>query len=357
MGRRNFWSRRIATVAGCLLLAAGCGGGGGGRGGSGPGPVGSLQLERFDAGFFSIDKPRGWTVVTAGRCSDFAFLIRNPQDPLWQIFYFGTVGPVYMSQAQKSIDEAYVRAGGFAIPWLDAPVVDPLTPENYIAGWPQIAAMAAADAFMADFPHLQDLTLVASASQAAMLPGAATGNARGLFTLDGAVGEGMFLATVKPWWPYDGSPGCGNAYGNIICGVTAPKAAFAGAVASLIESLNSFTITQAYVTGCLTQQQQIWGAIAAAGRTLSEASDIIFEGWQQRTHTQDIMAEQRTDAFRDVERVYDPATGTVYEFPQGWFEQYDPQRGQYEMSGLQLLPPDAYDLWMRSTLDGLGHFH
>jgi hypothetical protein len=349
--------RRIAAIIVGLIFVAGCGGGG--DGGTKPDDQdGQLPLETYDAGFFSIQKPRGWTVTTAGRCSEFAFLVQDPQNPLRQIFYFGTVGPVYTSQAQKDLDQWYVDHGGFdIITWLDAPVIDPLTPENYLDHWPQIATMEAAGAFMTQFPRLQDLDLIATEPQSAMLPGATTANARGLFTRDGKIGEGMFLATVKVFMPYNGSPGGGTAYGHFVCGVTAPEAEFAGVVARLIESLNTFTISQAYVDGCISQQQQVWGAIAEAGRTLSEASDIIFDGWSQRTHSEDISAERWTDAYRGVERVYDPATGEVYEFPNGWYQQYDANRGGYDMNGLQLLPADDYDLWMEAVLDGLSNIH
>jgi hypothetical protein len=335
------------TVAAALMLVVGCGGSGeDGNGNDG------LRLEHFDAGFFSIDKPVGWEVVTAGACGTFAFLIRDEQSPLRQIFYFGTVGPVYLNQEQKDLDAWYVSQGGFPSPWLDAPVVDPLTPDNYLAHWPEIADMDAADDFMPEFPQLEELSLVATGTQAAMLPGAATGNARGLFGADDAVGEGMFLATVLTYLPYQGIPGGGIGNGHFICGVTAPKEEFADVYDRLVESLESFTITQAYVDQCIDQQQQIWGAVASAGRTLSEASDIIWEGWQDRTQAEDISAEQWTDAYRGVERVYDPDTGSVYEVPVGWYEQYDLRRNEYDLSGLEQLPADSWELWMRAVLDG-----
>jgi hypothetical protein len=347
-------SCRIVVLCGSLLIAWGCGGG---ATAPGPEPPGTLPLERYDVGFFSINKPRGWTVTIAGRCGELAFLIRDPGNPLRQIFYFGSVGPIYMSQAQKNCDSIYVSQGGYPIPWMDAPVVDPFTPANFLAHWPGIAHMAAATAFLSDFPELSDLALIANAPQTAMLPNGTTGNARGLFTRNGSVGEGMFLVTVVPFMPYAGVPGGGNGNGHFVCGVSAPKAEFPAIAARLIESLESFTITQSYVDGCLAQQAKIWGAVAAAGRTLSEASDIIWEGWEARTHTEDISAEQWTDAYRGVERVYDPGTGEVYEMPAGWYADYDLHRGEYDMGGLQPLPPGAWDLWMAAVLDGAGRIH
>ncbi len=347
--------RRVPCIALLVLsLGLGCGGGGGS---TGPDGEGDLPLVHFDAGFFSIDMPRGWTVVTAGRCSDFALLIYDPAQPMRQIYYFGTVGPVYMSQAQKELDAYYMSLGGYPIPWADAPVVDPFTPENYLAHWPQIADMDAATAFMAKFPKLNDLAVIATDPQDNMLPGGSTAILRGLFTANGAVGEGMFLVTLLPFAPYTGNPGGGTGYGHMLCGATMPKGEFPETIDRLVASLNSFTITQAYVEDCIEQQAQIWGAIAEAGRTLSEASDILWEGWTQRSHGEDISAEKWTDAYRGVERVYDPDTGEVYEVPAGWYDAYDLHRGEYDMSGLQPLPDDAWDLWMKAPLDGSSRVH
>jgi hypothetical protein len=342
----------LLVVLGALLLGFGCGGD------KTTAPSGgALPLEHYDAGFFSIDKPKGWTIVTAGSCSDFAFLAYDPAQPMRQIYYFGTVGPVYMSQAQKDLDETYVSHGGFGIPWIDAPVVDPFTPANYLAHWPQIADMAAAAAFMPKFPKLRDLAVIADDPQSAMLSGASTSILRALFTREGAVGEGMFLVSVLPFMPYTGNPGGGNGYGYILCGATMPKTEFPGTIDRLVASLNSFTITDAYVQNCIQQSQQTWGAIAAAGRTLSEASDILWEGWEARTHGEDISAEKWNDGYLGVERVYDPDTGEVYEFPVGWYDTYDLHRGEYDMSGLEPLPGDAWDLWMKAPLDGASNVH
>jgi hypothetical protein len=346
-------SHRVLVLLGSLLIAYGCGG----DTSTTPVTPGTLPLERYDVGFFSIQKPKGWTVTIAGHCGTLAFLIRDPQNPLRQIFYFGSVGPIYMSQAQKDLDAWYMSQGGYPIPWADAPVVDPFTPANFLAHWPEIADMDAAAAFMSNFPQLDTLHLVANASQAAMLPNGTTGNARGLFAQDRSVGEGMFLVTVVPFMPYNGNPGGGNGYGYFVCGVSAPKGEFPDIAARLIQSLESFTITQSYVDNCIAEQAKIWGAVAEAGRTLSEASDIIWEGWQSRRHTEDISAEKWTDTYRGVERVYDPGTGEVYEVPAGWYEAYDLHRGDYDMNALAPLPDDAWDLWMRAVLDGSARIH
>ena len=51
----------------------------------------SLRLEKYDGGIFTISKPEGWEVITAGQCSTFAFLLKDPSSPLRQVFHFGEV--------------------------------------------------------------------------------------------------------------------------------------------------------------------------------------------------------------------------------------------------------------------------
>jgi hypothetical protein len=365
MGRvaRSLGIGFVAAVAVFLVGACSAGGGGGGGG------VDS-RLERYGGVGYSIEKPKGWTVHPAGDCDTLALLARDPQQPLRQIYYFSSIGKIYTTAAQKALDEWYVAHGGYPPPWIDAPVVEPFTPEGFLAHWPEIARMQGATLFMAQFPRLEGLRLVATRSRPTMLPGlagSATAEARGAFLSGGAVGEGMFLATTLPpggpplglcTSPPSGPSGC-TGYGFLVCGVTAPREEFAGTVDLLVASLNTFTVTQAYVQECLAKASLQFNAVAKAGQTLGEASDAIWDGWVARSHSEDVTFEQYHDAFMDVERVYDPASGTVYEVPAGWYAaDYDPNRGSFQLGGLQLLPGEAayWELWNKAPL-GQGSIH
>ena len=298
----------------------------------------SSEMELFDVGanFFSIRKPKGWEVHIDGVCTTLGILIRDPAVPLRQIFYFGTIGPVYLKEQQRQIDQDYINHGGYNfITWLDAPAVDPLTTENFFVHWPGIADMKAATDFMPEFPKLTGLTVVSNTPQSSMIPGGNSALLRGLFMENGVVGEGQFLGTVWVFSPFTGMPGGGTGYGGMILGVTAPKPEFKDVEARLIASLESFTVTPGYIDWCIEHLHQLWGAVAQEGQTLSETSDMIFEGWQNRSHASDIMAEKSSDAFRGVDRVYDPSTDQVYEVPVGWYTSYDAHRGEYTMNDLQ----------------------
>lgn len=318
-------------------------------------PTMTSELELFDVGanFFSIRKPKGWDIHIDGVCSTLGILISDPAVPLRQIFYFGLIGPVYLNEQQRAIDWEYIHAGGYNfITWLDAPAVDPLTTANFFAHWPGIAAMKAATDFMPEFPTLTGLTVASSTPLSSAIPGGDSALLRALFMQNGVVGEAQLVGTVWVLSPFSGVPGAGTGYGSIILGVTAPKPEFNEVEAKLIASLESFTVTQGYINWCIAQQQRLWGAVARAGETLRETSDMIFDGWQSRTHTSDISAEKASDALRSVDRVYDPSTNQVYEVPLDWFTYYDAHRGAYTMNDLQLLPGDSYELWMSAPADG-----
>jgi len=332
------------------LVATGCGGGGGGASGT----TSPADLEPYDAGSWSIQKPRSWTVRTAGDCAILGVVLRDPAEPLRQIFYFGSIGPVYLRAGQRAIDQDYLARGGYAvISWVDSPEIDPFTPDHFLAHWPDIAGMSLARSYLSDFPGLPGLKLAGSQGLPNVMAGATTGQARGLFALGTRVGEALLVASVVPYSNLLTGPGTGWGYGHFVCAVTAPKGKLDAELDLLKRSLESFTVTQAFVTRCLADSKRAWSAVAQAGQTLREASDILWDGWQQRSQSSDVSAESYTDAFRGVERVYDPDTGTVYEVPSGWYAGYDLDRGSHQQSDLQLLrTSDPYPLWMKAALDG-----
>ena len=311
-----------------------------------------LDLARFNGVFFSIDKPREWEIITAGNCADFAFLIRDPSQSLRQIFYFGEIGPVYMSLQQKQIDLQYMNMGGYPSSWIDMPVVNPLTPGNFLAQFYLITQTKIAQRFMPQWPRLENLQIVKAIPQRCPLSGGSTELIRALFTEGKDLGEGLFLATVAPMLPFTGGPGGGIAAGFFITGITGPKREFRNIEQILVKSIERLTISQSYVNNCLAQQARTYAGILKAGKTLSETSDIIMRGWENRNKVDDIVAEKRSDAILGRERLYNPSTGEVYEFENGFYDKYNLNRNKYEMNNLQPLPRNDYDLWMKAPLDG-----
>jgi hypothetical protein len=314
-----------------------------------PGPVPSLNLEDYDGGFFSIEKPANWDLITAGYGSTLAFYIKDKATPANQIFYFNEVGPLYLAEEQKVVDKNYMDMGGYPVVWYEMPVIDPLTPENFLENFCLIARTDMAKKFMPDFPELTDVEVISTSKGISPISAGQTKTIRALFRQGGEIGEGLFYITVAPVIPLTGMPSGGIGYGFCCTGVTAVKSDFRYYQDSLIKSLNSLNISQAYIDSCLAQQQQQYQGILKAGRTLSETSDIIMDTWENRNRSDDIISEKRSDAILGYDRVYDPETGTVYEVPLGFYDDYNIDREHFRMDNLQQLPDNDWNLWTSPT--------
>ncbi len=319
--------------------------------------VSSPKLVPYNGGFFSINIPRGWEVITAGQCSSFAFVVRDPKSPLRQVFFFGEVGPVYLSEQQRQIDLNYMSMGGYPVTWVDTPSVAPLTPANFLASFSKIARSKTAQQFMPQCPRLENFQAISALPQPSLIQGGQAALVRGLFAKNGRVGQGLFSATVVPLLQMNGGPSCGIAFGFFVAGITAPKREFATLEPILSASLRSYNIASSYVANCLQMQARTYAGIMKAGQTLRETSDMIVSGWQKRQKVDDIIAEKRSDAMLGKERLYNPDTGEVFEFENGFYDKYNLHRQRYEMSNLKRLPGNNYELWMKPALNGPRQLH
>jgi len=314
-----------------------------------------LTLQDYGNNAFSLQIPQGWEIATAGDGSTLSFVTRDPSRPLRQIFYFGAVGPLYMSQRQKQIDLWYLNSGGYPISWIEMPVIEPFTPSDFFKKFHLIARTKVARNFMPQCPKLDQFQIISVKPQTSFLPGGKTELIRALFLQDGQVAEGLFTATMIPFMAFMNGPGGGNGYGCMVVGVAAPQKEFRYLQDDLIKSLRSFTVNQAYAQNYLQRQEKVFAGILKAGRTLSEASEIIADGWEARQQSEDISAEKRGDAILGKERLYDPDTKEVYEFDNGFYDKYNLNRNNYERNNLELLEGNNYDLWMRPALNGPAH--
>jgi hypothetical protein len=344
--------KKMAGVLAMLALTAGCGSGE-------PSRPAALQvkvppLQPFDNGVFSMQMPAGWRMVPAGDCASLAFVLQDPQEPLRKILYFGMVGPVYQSQAQKQIDWQYMSGYGYPVEWADMPVVDPLTPENLLANFSWVAASQIAQRFLPGCPRLEGFQRVSSVPLPCPLPvaGARSALVRGLFVENGRVAQGLFSLTTAPYMPMMGGPGGGTAYGYLLAGITAPKGELDALQPTLARALASFAVRPEYVQNCLQRSEAAFGAVLRAGQTLRETSDLISRSWEERNRIDDVMAEKRSDAILGRERLYDPGTGDVYEFNNGFYDEYRLNPQGYRNSNLQPLPDNDHGLWSAAARDG-----
>ncbi len=312
----------------------------------------ALNPVPFATDFLSILVPRGWQVVLVGGCSELGFRLYDPARPARQIFFFAQVGPFYVSQEQRQIDQQFMSRTGLSIPYIEMPVVAPLTAANLLSQWQNIGQTRAVREYMPRWPYLQDLFIVGSTGARSPVENGNTEVLRGIFREDADLGEGMFYATAAPGLPVNGQPGYGTAYGYLIAGIAAPKGEFPSLEPELVQCLARFNLNENYVKWCVQQSASRWTGILKPGEMLREVSDLIKSSWEKRPPAQDAASEKYRDTVRGVERLFDPATGQVYEFPKGFYEKYNAERNRYQMDSLQPLPADAFDLWTKPVLQG-----
>lgn len=299
------------------------------------------KLVAYNGGFFKMKKPAGWKVATAGKGCTLAFLVRDPSCSLRQLFDFTEIGPFYVSAQHKASEANYVSSGGYAIQWLDMPVVSPLTVSSFFKNFSAIANTRIAKGFMPNMPKLQNFTVISSKTMPSPMQGFSIEVVRAVFKQDGRVGEGLFTGMVGLSQPY--------GWGFYITGVTAPHGELHKLEPTLVKSLASFDLSKEYVEKCKREQQENFQGLLRAGKTMDEASDIIIKGWEERGKTDDIIAEKRSDQILGKERFYDPSSGKVYEFEDGVYQRY---AGRDGVPKLHPLPGDNYDLWMKPAHDG-----
>lgn len=122
------------------------------------------------------------------------------------------------------------------------------------------------------------------------------------------------------------------------------------------QTSNSFTTSvrstaPRFLAGALMALGLIFFSNTAQAQEEESAFDILVRSWEERNRSEDISAEKWSDAFRDVERVYDPSTGQVYQVENGFYDTYDINRNDYQMNDLEQLPADDHDLWMSAPRD------
>lgn len=309
-----------------------------------------LETRLHNAGPFTIQLPVGWKLISRGEGSTLAFLARDPRNPLRQVFFFGLINPLYADPRQPAVDLRYMRGRGYPVAHYGNPVIAPVTAENFLSQWSAVMRAPMAQRFMPEAPHLNGINLIWSVPAPRVLPMGSTKLMRAFFVQDRQLGEGLFSATVYQTCPFTGAPGGGKCAAAWFTGITAPKRELAALQADLTRVIQSFRVDPRYA-------RRYVNSLVRSGPMLSDTSDMIMNGWLQRNKRLDIVAEKRSDAILGSERVYDPTTRQVYEFGNGFYEQYRLKRHQYQMSNLQPLPDKDHALWTAAPLNGPKQLH
>ena len=302
---------------------------------------------------FTWEKPADWLLSQTGECDTLALFLRNPKDPLQQFFFFPRFGPVYMTQEQKSSDMQYETFSGQSLNRLDMPVVQPINPENYVRFLPQIFQMKLMRGYMPDRPGLRVVEPIAVYPQKKALEYMDTQTAiiRILFVQDNQLGEGLLAITTVPSPEFRNAPGGGIGMGYMLYGLTAPKGELSAKLPALLAVGRSFKLGAEYDKKCRKERAEDLPVLLPEANSFKPVLDAMASIWEKRTPNENLLAEKKADSMRNVERLYRPATGDVYEFTVGFNAQYLTNPDHYNLPDLRLLPDDP-ELWSKKPLNG-----
>jgi len=291
---------------------------------------------------FIFEIPSQWLLTRAGDCDTLTLFLRNPADPLQQLFFFPRFGPVYMSQDQKLSDLQYETLSGHSLTRRDMPIVNPLTPENFVRFLPQILQMKTMRDFLPDRPGLRVVEPISATPQKNALeyPDTQTAIIRFLFVQDNQLGEGLLAITTVPSPEYRSAPGGGIGMGYLFYGITAAKGRLDQQLPELLQLGRNFKLSASYEKECRKGRAEDLSMLIQPGNSLQPVLDSMASVWKKRTPAEDMAVERRADTLRQVERLHRTATGEVYEFPLGFSKQYLTNSDQYNLSDLQPLPDD-----------------
>ncbi|MGI6192625.1 MAG: hypothetical protein ACOYI3_03580 [Christensenellales bacterium] len=260
----------------------------GGPGGEEPEPrqqAANLELNQFDGGFFSVMLPKGWRLQTMGRYSTFGFRAWDPNNPDYQIFYYGILAPLNKSYEAKALWKDYVNNFGYPNAQVnaDAPVVDLYDAGSIFYGFDALNGMSEKYGLGFSFPGLANFNALAVLPIQTPFSSIASSEALIFAELRGDNGGACYGKFTASFWnsqPYyinnvDMSP----TSAMTVTGVIAPQADFLAVEAALTQAAFSLRFTQEYLNEAIDYIHRTGEAAMANNEHIQQIYDAANLAW------------------------------------------------------------------------------
>ncbi len=292
---------------------------------------GTIQLTPFASGDggFTFNAPSGWKIESLGQCSTKSMAAYDPQNPIRRVFAINT-NSIAMRISQNTAEQV-------AIDGLPA-----LT--QFVSAYGSVSNVQVVAGTRQAYPATQGIAGMVDAAVFDVT-----------LTIDGKPAKGQVGTYI-----YDPSYGTlGVVYLSLAGAIAEPEAfdsligqAYPGEKRGpLGKSVGSFEVSQSYANACTASgQADSSRRTGDLSRTLSETSDIVTGGYNERSAVNDRIAEKWSDTTLGVDRVYDPTNDAVYQVPNDFYDNYDINRQKFEKSDLQPLSPNQWNDY--APLDG-----
>lgn len=259
-----------------------------------PTPSSGIQLVQYDGGFFSVLIPAGWTIQPMGQYTDFSFRAWDPQNPDYEIFYYGSLSPFNRSyQTMEWNRNAAAMATGpnpYAV-FGDAPLIDETDVGSMFFVWNEYANLVAtyAGSYMNlgfSFPAMYDLEVREEIPVSTYFSSIASSEAIVLADFTSAAGTqctGKLFASLIPSPSYvEGGVDQSWVEAVGVTGVLAPADAFEGVEEILTQAAFSLQFSDAYMAEAQTYAQAQTTQALAENAILQMTYDTVNAAWSAR---------------------------------------------------------------------------
>ncbi len=265
---------------------------GGGQGGqegteqAGPKPQqADLTLVKYDGGYFSVMLPQGWMIETMGQYTTFGFRAWNPQNPDYEIFWYGNLSPLLKSYEAKNNWASYVSQGGYpnAQLYADAPVINVYDAGSLFHEFQALGVLAGK--YVPDFsiPALQNFTAIETMPLQTPYASICTNEALIFASLQGRSGtpcHGKFTASIWNTQSYlVGNVDMAPTAALNVTGVIAPQADFAAVQGVLTQAVFSLAFSREYMKEAMDHIRATGEAALADNAARQAVYDAANAAW------------------------------------------------------------------------------
>jgi len=250
-------------------------------------PATNINLVEYDGGYFTVMLPEGWQIQTMGQYTTFGFRAWNPQNPDYEIFYYGNLGPLNKSYDAKNGWAGYIGNMGFPNAELnyDAPVVTMDSGSSVFYVFDELQAVSDKYGFGFSLPALGDLMPQTSIPIETAYAGASTGETMifaGVRGSNGGACGGMFMASLWNTNPYyvggvDMTP---TSAMNVV-GIIAPTEDFLNVEAVLTQAVFSLRFTEKYIQDGIAYSKAVGEAAMADNAARQAVFDRANKAWSE----------------------------------------------------------------------------
>lgn len=252
-----------------------------------PQQTANINLVKYDGGYFSVMLPEGWQIQTMGQYTTFGFRAWNPQNPDYEIFYYGNLGPLNKSYDAKNGWAGYIGNMGFPNAELnyDAPVVTMDSASSVFYVFDALQAVSDRYGFSFSLPALNNLMPQKSIPIETVFAQATTGESMmfaGVSGSNGGACGGMFMASLWNTNPYYvGGVDMAPTSAMHVTGVIAPTEDFLNVEATLTQAVFSLRFTEEYIQDAIAYSKAVGEAAMADNAARQAVFDKANKAWSE----------------------------------------------------------------------------